>query len=113
MVALHLTEKTPRPWAHVMAEPRRVSARWCRTRVRVHSYMANERQNALTPFRFESTATAAVPGQLIYVVDLATGEASIPPASYPSGRSDARYDVTYDLGSPRPSACGEETWSLS
>ena len=93
--ALHLTEKTPRPWAHVMAGPAGFGT-VVSNEGEVHSYMANERQNALTPFRFESTP-AAVPGQLVYVVDLATGEPHTA-GFVPFRRPDARYDVSYDLG---------------
>ena len=92
---LHLTERTPRPWAHVMANPVGFGT-VVSNEGEIHSYMANERQNALTPFRFESTPTA-LPGQLIYVVDLATGEASTA-GFVPFRREDARYDVDYDLG---------------
>ena len=94
--ALHLTERTPRPWAHVMANPVGFGT-VVSNEGEIHSYMANERQNALTPFRFESTPTA-LPGQLIYVVDLATGEASTA-GFIPFRREDATYDVTYELGS--------------
>lgn len=93
--ALHLTEKTPRPWAHVIANPVGFGT-VVSNEGEVHSYMANERQNALTPFRFESTP-AAIPGQLIYVVDLATGEASTA-GFVPYRRTDATYRVEYDLG---------------
>ncbi|MCW6508626.1 GH36-type glycosyl hydrolase domain-containing protein [Lichenifustis flavocetrariae] len=93
---LHLTEKTPRPWAHVMANPLGFGT-VVSNEGEVHSYMANERQNALTPFRFESTPTA-VPGQLVYVVDLETGTPHTA-GFVPYRREDATYDVTYELGS--------------
>ena len=57
----------------------------------IHSFIGNERQNALTPFRFEFGATPQ-PGQLIYVVDLATGEADTA-GFVPFRRTDARYEV--------------------
>ena len=62
----------------------------------IHSFNANARQNALTPFRFDSVPTAD-PGQLVYVVDLDTGEADTP-GFIPFRRSDARHAVAYAPG---------------
>jgi cyclic beta-1,2-glucan synthetase len=93
---LVLTQRTPRPWAHVLANAQGYGA-VVSNEGEIHSFAANERQNALTPFGFESVATS-MPGQLIYVVDMATGETDT--AGYvPFRREDAEYEVVYDLGS--------------
>lgn len=92
---LRLTHKTPRPWAHVLANATGYGA-VVSNEGEIHSFAGNERQNALTPFRFESVA-ASLPGQIIYVVDLATGEADAA-GFVPYRRADATYDVTYGLG---------------
>ncbi len=94
--ALELTPKTPRPWAHLLANHLGQGA-VVSNEGEIHSFAGNERQNALTPFNFESVP-ASIPGQLIYVVDLETGETDT--AGYvPFRRADARYEVTYELGS--------------
>ena len=66
---LELTPATPRPWAHVMANPSGFGT-VVSNEGEIHSFRGNERQNAITPFRLESGA-AQNPGQLVYVVDLA------------------------------------------
>ncbi len=93
---LRLSEKTPRPWAHVLANPIGYGT-LVSNEGEIHSFNANERQNALTPFRLESGATL-LPGQVIYVVDLETGEADTP-GFVPFRRRDAVYEVDYKLGS--------------
>jgi cyclic beta-1,2-glucan synthetase len=96
--SLSLTPKTPRPWAHVLAN-RLSQGVVVSNEGEIHSFTGNERQNALTPFSFESVA-ASIPGQLIYAVDLETNEADA--AGYvPFRRSDARYEVTYEMGAAR------------
>ena len=92
---LRLTPSTPRPWAHVLANPIGYGT-VVSNEGEIHSFNGNERQNALTPYRFESGATL-LPGQLIYVVDLATGEADTA-GFVPFRRTDARYEVEYRLG---------------
>ena len=82
----HLTPATPRPWAHVLANADGYGT-VVSNEGEIHSFNANARQNALTPFRFESVPTA-VPGQLIYVVDLETGEADT--AGFVPFRRDGR-----------------------
>jgi cyclic beta-1,2-glucan synthetase len=92
---LHLTQRTPRPWAHVLANAAGYGA-VVSNEGEIHSFAGNERQNALTPFRFESVATS-LPGQVVYVVDLEAGETDT--ATFvPFRRADTRYDVTYTLG---------------
>ncbi len=92
---LTLTPSTPRPWAHVLANPIGYGA-VLSNEGEIHSFNGNARQNALTPFRFES-GPATSPGQLIYVVDLATGEADTA-GFVPFRRPDARHEVEYRLG---------------
>ncbi len=106
--SLALTPKTPRPWAHVLAN-RLSQGVVVSNEGEIHSFTGNERQNALTPFSFESVP-ASIPGQLIYVADLETHE--IDTAGYvPYRRADARYDVTYDMGMAR-FHCVRETIDL-
>ncbi|WOJ89560.1 hypothetical protein RZS28_17525 [Methylocapsa polymorpha] len=93
---LHLTHRTPRPWTYVLASTTNHGA-IVSNEGEIHSFAGNARQNALTPFRFEPVP-ASLPGQLIYVVDLATGEADAA-GFIPYRRADARYDVAYGLGS--------------
>jgi cyclic beta-1,2-glucan synthetase len=92
---LRLTHRTPRPWAHVLASTTGNGA-VVSNEGEIHSFSGNARQNALTPFRFESVA-ASLPGQLIYVVDLASGEADAA-GFVPFRRPDAQYEVAYELG---------------
>ncbi|WP_237481272.1 GH36-type glycosyl hydrolase domain-containing protein [Lichenibacterium dinghuense] len=92
---LLLTPSTPRPWAHVMANPIGFGT-VVSNEGEVHSFRGNERQNAITPFRLESGATT-LPGQFIAVVDLATGEADAA-GFVPFRRGDAVHAVEYRLG---------------
>jgi cyclic beta-1,2-glucan synthetase len=92
---LTLTEKTPRPWAHVLANRHDYGA-LVSNDGQVHSFAGNERGNALTPFRFEQVATS-LPGQVIYVVDLENGEIHAP-GFVPLRRKDTRYEVVYEKG---------------
>jgi cyclic beta-1,2-glucan synthetase len=92
---LTLTEKTPRPWAHVLANPQGYGV-IVSNEGEIHSFVGNERQNGLTPFRFEQVATT-LPGQVIYVVDLDSGEIHCP-GFVPLRRKDTRYEVAYEKG---------------
>ncbi len=92
---LRLTHRTPRPWAHLLANPFGIGA-IVSNEGAIHSFAGNERENALTPFCFESVPSS-LPGQLIYVVDLETGEADCA-GFVPFRRADARYEVRYGLG---------------
>lgn len=92
---LQLTPATPRPWAHVLANPTGFGT-VLSNEGEIHTFKGNERQNALTPYRFESGATL-LPGQVIYVVDLATGEADAA-GFVPFRRPDAAHSVEYRLG---------------
>ncbi len=90
-----MTPATPRPWAHVMANPTGFGT-VVSNEGEVHTFKGNERQNAITPFRLESGA-ALQPGQMIAVVDLATGEADAA-GFVPFRRPDAVHEVEYRLG---------------
>ena len=92
---LLLTPATPRPWAHVLANPAGFGT-VVSNEGEVHTFKGNERQNAITPFRLESGATLQ-PGQFIAVVDLATGEADAA-GFVPFRRADAVHGVEYRLG---------------
>jgi len=92
---LHLTPKTPRPWAHLLAN-RQGFGTVISNEGEIHSFWGNERQNALTPYNFESVATS-VPGQVIYVIDLETGEMDT--AGFVPFRNESMtYDVAYGFG---------------
>lgn len=93
---LDLTHLTPRPWAHVLANVNGFGT-VVSNEGEIHSFNANARQNALTPFRFESVATSN-PGQLVYVVDLETG-ATDTAGFVPFRDASVRHDVHYALGS--------------
>jgi cyclic beta-1,2-glucan synthetase len=92
---LTLTEKTPRPWAHVLANRQGYGA-IISNEGEIHSFVGNERQNALTPFRFEQVPTT-LPGQVIYVVDLDSRE-TYSPSFVPLRREDTRFEVAYEKG---------------
>ncbi len=92
---LALTHATPRPWAHVLANAGGYGA-VVSNEGEVFSFNGNARQNALTPFRFESVAVQT-PGQVVTVTDLDTGEGDTA-GFVPHRRRDARHDVTYAPG---------------
>jgi cyclic beta-1,2-glucan synthetase len=92
---LRLTHKTPRPWAHLMANPLGYGA-VVSNEGEIYSFAGNARHNGLTPFSFDTVAVP-VPGQLIYVVDLESGEAETA-GFVPFRRTDAEHNVVYDLG---------------
>jgi cyclic beta-1,2-glucan synthetase len=93
--ALRLTHRTPRPWAHVMANELGASV-VVSNDGEVYSAFGNAQQNGLTPFRFDS-ATVPLPGQIVYVRDLDSNETDAPGFA-PFQREDARYAVTYEPG---------------
>ncbi len=59
--SLHLTPKTPRPWAHLLANHHGHGA-VVSNDGEIHSFVGNERQNALTPFNLESGSQPRSPG---------------------------------------------------
>lgn len=96
--ALHLTHRTPRPWAHVMANELGASV-VVSNDGEVYSAFGNARHNGLTPFRFDS-ATVPLPGQIVYVRDLERGETDAPGYA-PFQREDAEHSVAYEPGVAR------------
>ncbi len=93
--ALQLTHRTPRPWAHVMANELGAAV-VVSNDGEVYSAFGNAQQNGLTPFRFDS-ATVPQPGQIVYIRDLET-QVTDAPGFAPFQREDARHDVTYEPG---------------
>ena len=92
---LDLTHRTPRPWAHVMANELGMST-MASNDGEIFSAFGNARQNGLTAFRFDS-ATVVQPGQVVYVRDLDTGETDAP-GFCPFQREDATHEVAYEPG---------------
>ena len=93
--ALHLTHRTPRPWAHVMANELGASV-VVSNDGEVYSAFGNSRHNALTAFRLDS-ATVPMPGQIVYVRDLERHETDAPGFA-PFQREDAIHSVAYEPG---------------
>ena len=95
---LHLTHRTPRPWAHVMGN----EIGGCvmvSNDGEVFSAFGNARQNGLTPFRFDSAITPQ-PGQIVYIRNLDTGETDSPGFA-PFQREDAPVEIVYQPGVAR------------
>ena len=92
---LTLTHRTPRPWAHVMANELGM-ATMVSNDGEVFSAFANARQNALTAFQFDS-ATVVQPGQIIYLHDLESGVTDAPSFT-PFQREDGTFEAVYEPG---------------
>ncbi len=92
---LRLTQSTPRPWAHVLSNPLGYGA-IVSNDGEIHSFAGNERQNALTPYTFESVPSMT-PGQILYVVDIDTDEIFCP-GYVPQRRADTDYEIVYEKG---------------
>ena len=92
---LELTEATPRPWAHVLANPAG-QGMVVSNEGAFYSFAGNARANGLTRWPFDP-ARAGLSGQDIYVVDLANGRTDTP-GFLPFRRPDAAHDVVYGLG---------------
>ncbi len=92
---LMLTHRTPRPWAHVMANELGMST-MVSNDGEVFSAFANARQNGLTAFRFGS-ATVVMPGQIVYIRDLDANETDAP-SFCPFQREDAGLSAVYEPG---------------
>jgi cyclic beta-1,2-glucan synthetase len=92
---LCLSQHTPRPWAHVLANP---AGYGCvvSNEGEIYSFSGNARHNGLTPFGFDSVAVP-LPGQLIYVADLATGDTHTA-GFVPYRRADAQHEIRYAPG---------------
>jgi cyclic beta-1,2-glucan synthetase len=92
---LHLTHRTPRPWAHVMANEQGAGVVVANDGA-VYSFFGNAQQNGITPFRFDSVTTPQ-PGQVIYIRDLDSDEVDAPGFA-PFQREDATHDVIFEPG---------------
>ncbi|HEY1781856.1 MAG TPA: glycosyl transferase family 36 [Roseiarcus sp.] len=92
---LNLTHRTPRPWAHVMANELGM-ATMVSNDGEIFSAFGNARQNGLSAFRMDSV-TAVQPGQIVYLRDLDKGENGAVVFA-PFQREDATYDAVYEPG---------------
>jgi cyclic beta-1,2-glucan synthetase len=92
-LVLHAT--TPRPWAHMLANPLGQGA-LVQNDGEIYSFAGNAQQNGLTPFSLD-TVPAQVPGSALYVVDLADGRIDTPVWS-PMRHADAAYETVFGLG---------------
>ena len=93
--ALSLTHRTPRPWAHVMANEVGM-ATMVSNDGEIFSAFGNARQNGLSAFRFDSV-TAVQPGQIVYLRDLDNGETEAPGFT-PFRPNGAAHDAVYEPG---------------
>lgn len=93
--SLTLTTGTPRPFAHVIANAVGQGAVLTNDGD-IFSFHGNSRLNSFTPFRMGEGRTAPA-GQMIYVYDLARGDAHSP-TFVPLRRRDAEYQVTFSPG---------------
>src|SRR6185437_6605887 len=92
---LSLTHRTPRPWAHVMANELGM-ATMVSNDGEIFSAFGNARQNGLSAFRMDSV-TAVQPGQIVYLRDLDSGETDAAGFA-PFQHEDGTYDVVYEPG---------------
>ena len=92
---LSLTHRTPRPWAHVMANELGM-ATMVSNDGEIFSAFGNARQNGLSAFRFDSV-TVVQPGQIVYLRDLDKGETGAVGFT-PFQPEDATYEATYEPG---------------
>jgi cyclic beta-1,2-glucan synthetase len=90
---LSLGHRTPRPWAHVMANELGM-ATMVSNDGEIFSAFGNARQNGLSAFRFDSV-TVVQPGQIVYLRDLDSGEtgaAGFTPFQAEDGTCEAVYE---------------------
>ena len=93
--ALAVSPRTPRPYAHVLANAFGQGA-VVTADGDTFSFAGNARQNALTPFRM-GEGRAGAPGQAIYVFDMASREPDC--ATWmPLRRDDAEFSVLFEPG---------------
>ncbi len=93
--ALRMTHRTPRPWAHVMANELGAGI-VVSNDGEVYSFFGNAQQNGLTPYRFDSV-TIPQPGQVVYLRNLETDETDSVGFA-PFQREDATYEAVYEPG---------------
>jgi len=92
---LRLSHRTPRPWAHVMANERGM-ATMVSNDGEIFSAFGNARQNGLSAFRFDSVTTVQ-PGQIVYLRDLDSGETGAAGFA-PFQPDDMTFEATYEPG---------------
>ncbi|MEW6441770.1 MAG: glycosyl transferase family 36 [bacterium] len=92
---LTMGRDTPRPWAHVMANELGYGM-VVNNEGAIFSFMGNAQQNGITPFA-SSEAPAQVPGQVLYLCDTSTGEATAP-TFLPFRRKDGACSATFGRG---------------
>lgn len=92
---LRLECNTPRPMAHVLANPLGHGA-IVSNEGALFSFAGNAQQNGLSPFCLDSVPTQT-PSQMIFVKDLNTGEIDTP-CFAPYRRKDAQHHAIYGLG---------------
>jgi cyclic beta-1,2-glucan synthetase len=92
---LRLTHRTPRPWAHVIANELGM-ATMVSNDGEVFSAFGNARQNGLSAFRFDSV-TVIQPAQIVYLRDLDASETDAPSFT-PFRHEDGWYDAFYEPG---------------
>lgn len=92
---LHTTWPTPRPWAHVMANPHGYGV-IVRNDGVVYSFARNAQQNGVTPFSLDADPSG-MPGQGLVLVDLETGKA-VDLLSVAGKPPDVLHEATYAPG---------------
>ena len=92
---LLITDTTPRPWAHMLANPLGHGA-LVQNDGEIFSFAGNAQQNGLTPFRLDAVSTQ-VPGSALYLLDLDEGRIDTPAWS-PTRHRDATYETVFGLG---------------
>ena len=92
---LYMGWKTPRPWAHIMANEKGYGT-IAANDGDIYSFMGNAQQNGLTPFNFGSTLVQT-PSQVLYLFNQDTGKAETPTYA-PLRQKDAQYRVTFGRG---------------
>ncbi|MGD9512374.1 MAG: glycosyl transferase family 36, partial [Geminicoccaceae bacterium] len=92
---LVISDVTPRPWAHMLANPLGHGA-LVQNDGEIFSFAGNAQQNGLTPFRLD-TVSNQVPGSAVYILDLDDGRVDAP-AWTPLRHRDASYETAFGLG---------------
>ncbi|MGA6925426.1 MAG: hypothetical protein WBY88_07070, partial [Desulfosarcina sp.] len=92
---LRVGVNTPRPWSHIMANGLGYGA-VVSNQGACYSFMKNSQQNGLTPFDGDSVP-AQLPGQIVYLLNLTTGETETP-TFVPLRRTDRTFDARWGLG---------------
>jgi len=92
--ALRLTHRTPRPWAHVMANELGM-ATMVSNDGEIFSAFGNARQNGLSAFRFDSV-TVVQPAQIVYLRDLDKNETDA--VGFTPFQREGTYEAAYEPG---------------